>query len=174
MEDLKVLQNSEVIADDVWKQVGDWDRFARDMVGKQLVRAVNSVGENIAEAYGRYHFGEKLKFLYYARGSLFETKYWLNRCQTRRLINDAQLEKYARQLNTIGRQLNNFANSLKSQKQGNQKHSKQFREPQPEYKTMSELNEPLFSDEDLSWLESISSGDEKSPISNLQSQKYKQ
>ena len=78
-ENLRILQESEAIADALWKHVTRWDEFARDVVGKQLSRAVDSIGANIAESFGRFNFGEKLQFLYYSRGSLFETKYWLNR-----------------------------------------------------------------------------------------------
>lgn len=75
LEDLKILQNAENIADAIWKRVMKWEKFAKDVVGKQIIRAVDSIGANIAESYGRFNYGEKLQFLYYSRGSLFETKY---------------------------------------------------------------------------------------------------
>lgn len=59
-EDLRVLQAAEAVADDVWRRVTRWKPFAKDVVGKQLARAADSVGANIAEAYGRFHYGEKL------------------------------------------------------------------------------------------------------------------
>lgn len=59
LEDLPVLRVVEMIADDVWKHIMAWDAFARDAVGGQLVRAIDSVGANIAEAFGRFHYGEK-------------------------------------------------------------------------------------------------------------------
>lgn len=82
LEDLQVLKAAEMIADSIWKRVAQWDDFAKDVVGKQITRSADSIGANIAESFGRYNFGEKLQFLYYSRGSLFETKYWLNRTQT--------------------------------------------------------------------------------------------
>ena len=82
-EELRVLQAAEVIADAIWRQVVRWKPFERDTVGSQLTRAADSMGANVAESYGRFHYGEKLQFLYYARGSLFETKYWLNRTAAR-------------------------------------------------------------------------------------------
>lgn len=85
LEDLRILQRAETLADAIWREVLGWNAFARDSLGSQLVRASDSVGANIAEAFGRFHYGEKLQFLYFARGSLFETKYWLNRTSARSL-----------------------------------------------------------------------------------------
>ena len=131
-EELRVLQAAEAVADGVWQQVVRWDRFARDVVGEQLARAADSIGANIAEAFGRFHYGEKLQFLYYSCGSLFETKYWLNRARARDLMPSAQMEDYASQLSDLARQLNAFAASLKSQRRGSRTQAKTVREAAPE------------------------------------------
>ena len=52
-ERLQVYQLSEKIADNIWNIVGTWNTFARDTVGKQIVRAADSIGANIAEGSGR-------------------------------------------------------------------------------------------------------------------------
>ncbi len=39
----------------------------------QIKRSSRSVGNNIAEGYGRFHFQENIQFCRIARGSLFET-----------------------------------------------------------------------------------------------------
>src|SRR5215475_15033415 len=108
-EDLRVLKSAEEIADSVWKIVVQWDEFAKDVVGKQIARSADSVGANIAESFGRFNFGEKLQFLYYARGSLFETKYWLNRARTRDLMSSSEVEEYTSLLTDVAKQLNSFA-----------------------------------------------------------------
>ena len=149
-EELRVLQAAEAVADGVWRQVVRWDPFARDVVGKQLARAADSVGANVAEAYGRFHYGEKLQFLYYARGSLFETKYWLNRARTRDLMPLAQVQDYASQLNDLARQLNAFAATLKTQRQGSRKQPKTIRETAIEY--ITDAPTPLFTNEELEYL----------------------
>ena len=56
-ENLRILQVAETLADAIWKHVAEWDEFARDVVGKQLARAADSVGANIAESFGRFNFG---------------------------------------------------------------------------------------------------------------------
>jgi four helix bundle protein len=38
----------------------------------QIRRASTSVGANIAEGFGRFHYKEKIKFYYNARGSICE------------------------------------------------------------------------------------------------------
>lgn len=113
-EDLRVLKSAEEIADSIWKIAVQWDEFAKDVVGKQMARSADSVGANIAESFGRFNFGEKLQFLYYARGSIFETKYWLNRTRVRRLIESDVGEGYVNRLTDLAKQLNTFAGSLKN------------------------------------------------------------
>jgi four helix bundle protein len=160
-EELRVLRVAEGVADGLWERVMQWDAFARDTVGKQMARAADSIGANIAEAYGRFHYGEKLQFLYYARSSLFETKYWLNRAKTRKLLQPADAAAYAEQLTDLARQLNSFASDLKSQRHGNKPQDKATRESTVDYTIEPSL--PLFTQEDISSLAAT-------PISNIQYQ----
>jgi four helix bundle protein len=163
LEDLRILKTAEEMADAVWKQVVVWDEFAKDVVGKQMTRAIDSIGANIAESYGRFNYGEKLQFLYYSRGSLFETKYWLNRALSRGLMRADEVKDYAVRLSDVARQLNTFANSLKSQRKDNKAQSKSIHEPDAEYVVEDWLADsmPLFTDLELNWLET------QSPISSL-------
>ena len=162
-EELRVLQAAEAVADGIWRQVVQWDPFAREVVGGQMARAGDSIGANIAEAFGRFHYGEKLQFLYYARGSLFETKYWLNRARTRGLMPSAQVQDYGSQLTDLVHQLNAFAATLKAQRHGSRSQSKTMREAAAEYVTAwsDDVSVPLFTEEELEWLQTI-------PIPNTQ------
>jgi four helix bundle protein len=155
-EDLRVLKSAEEIADSVWKIVVQWDEFAKDVVGKQLTRAVDSIGANISEPFGRYHFGEKLQFLYYSRGSIFETKYWLNRTRVRELMIPQDVDGYVNQLTELARQLNSFASGLKTVRNQETKQSKTIREMVAEYqvKVPENSSDMLFEDDDINWLKS--------------------
>jgi len=150
-EELEVLRAAEDVADGIWRQVVRWKPFARDVVGGQLAKASDSIGANIAEAYGRFHYGEKLQFLYYARGSLFETKYWLNRARERNLMPPAEVQEYVSQLTDLARRLNAFAADLKAKRQGSQTQPKTVRETATEYVTDWPL--PLFTQKELEWLQ---------------------
>ena len=166
LEDLRMLQTMEMIADGIWGQVIKWETFAKNTVGEQLTRAVDSIGANIAESFGRFHYGEKLKFLYYARGSLFETKYWLNRTSARNLMPSELTQTYTHQLSGLARQINAFANSLKTQRSSNQ----QIRETHAPYITDDgeEIPLPLFNELELQWLQTLPN-DTQSLLSNYQS-----
>ena len=141
-EDLEVLKEAEKVADCVWEELQRWQAFERDTVGKQLVRSTDSIGANIAESFGRYHYGDRLRFLYYARGSLYETKYWLNRAVQRKLLSQKFVSDTATQLTELAKQLNSLAASTKSQK----KQTKSIKEENGDYRTNAEL----FTQEELS------------------------
>ncbi len=132
MEELRVLKSAEQLADEVWQAVQGWAAFPKGTLGTQLVRAVDSIGANIAEAFGRYHYGEKLRFLYFARGSLYESKYWLNRAHARSLIDGETFEAWTGTLSLIARQVNAFARSLRKQQRAP---SYGIHEPQTSYET---------------------------------------
>jgi four helix bundle protein len=165
LEDLRILQMAEGIADEIWKVSLTWGSYARDVVGQQITRSVDSIGANIAEAYGRFHYGEKLKFLYYARGSLFETKYWLNRVTARGLMPTNDVKNYASQLSQLAYQLNIFAKSVKKQRATQNNQASQLREIPYSYSariSSSEFDDfivddvvPLFSNDEISYLTTI-------------------
>ena len=156
-EDLQILRSAEEIADAIWQHVAAWKTLPRDVVGVQLARAADSIGANIAESFGRFHYGKKLQFLYYARGSLFETKYWLNRTQKRQLMPEEQVKNYSDQLTVLARQLNAFAGGLKAYRRTSATKNSSIRESSIEY-IVGEVAEPplpLFTEDDLNWLHSL-------------------
>jgi four helix bundle protein len=154
LEELRVLREAEAVADAVWREVVRWEPFPRQVVGGQLARAADSIGANIAEAFGRFHYGEKLQLLYYARGSLFETKYWLNRVLARDLIAPDQTQGYISRLTDIACQLNAFAKSLKTPRHSASSRTNERRETAVGYVTESvqNISGALFTDADLEWL----------------------
>lgn len=157
LEDLRVLNNAEQVADAIYKIASRWDDFAKDVVGKQISRAADSIGANIAESFGRYHFGEKIQFLYYSRGSLFETKYWLNRASLRDLISSADAQSYTTRLTNIARQLNLYISNLKGQRSGEISVAKTVKENPVDYlvtRLPENFPEMLFDETDIEWLES--------------------
>ncbi len=84
--DLEVYKVALLIGDKVYKMVDKWDYFNKDTLGKQFVRAADSIALNIAEGYGRFYFKENKNFNYYSRGSAFESTACLRKAFKRNLI----------------------------------------------------------------------------------------
>ncbi|MDB5145629.1 MAG: four helix bundle protein [Mucilaginibacter sp.] len=82
--------------------------FCEDTVGKQIVRSADSIGANIAEGYGRYHYKENRNFCYFSRGSIIETKGWLKKSKTRKLLSEEQFNLLYEKLQTIHIKLNAY------------------------------------------------------------------
>ena len=55
-------------------------------MGDQILRSADSVGANIAEGHGRFHFKDQIRFLYNSRGSLIEVIHWTELLFERELI----------------------------------------------------------------------------------------
>ena len=55
-EDLDVYRLAEDLGDRVWDIVLNWSDFPRNSLGYQLVKSADSVGANLAEGFGRFHF----------------------------------------------------------------------------------------------------------------------
>jgi four helix bundle protein len=111
-ENLRIYQLSEKVADAAWDCVVRWDNLARDTVGKQLVRAADSIGANIAEGSGRGSSQDYRRFLRMARGSLYETLHWLRRAYTRKLITAKQTETLRLLISELTPSLNAYLRSV--------------------------------------------------------------
>jgi four helix bundle protein len=106
LESKRVYQRAEVVADRVWELVVGWEWFAKKTVGTQLARAADSIGANVAESAGRFHPADVRNFLYYARGSLLETRFWLRRAHGRGLIPGEAFTSLIGELDQLAREIN--------------------------------------------------------------------
>ena len=111
-ENLRVYRLSEELADEVWKIVLRWNGFAKDTVGKQIVRSADSIGANIAEGTGRHNFQDNQRFVKIARGSLNETQHFLRRAFKRDLLTPADVKKLKPLVDNLAPQLNSYLKSI--------------------------------------------------------------
>ena len=118
VEDLDIYQMAEDLSDRVWEICIKWDYFAKDTIGKQLVRSTDSISANLAEGHGRYHFNDRLKYCYYARGSLEETKSWISKAMRRKLI-AAEISEINHALELLPKKLNAYIGSIKKAREAN-------------------------------------------------------
>lgn len=107
-ENLRVYQ----LADAVWEIVVQWDYFARDTLGGQIVKAADSVGANIAEGSGRGSYQDNRRFIKIARGSFYETRHWLRRAHQRKLLTEAHVVRLKPMIEELGPPLNAYLGSI--------------------------------------------------------------
>lgn len=112
LEDLQIYQLSMNMAEEIWNIVIKWDYFTKDTIGKQLVKAADSVSANLSEGFGRFFYKEERQFCYYSRGSLYETKTWLTKASNRKLISTEEFERFNKDIRNIGVKLNNYINAI--------------------------------------------------------------
>ena len=111
LNNLKIFQLSKEYGREVWQIYQGLNWQLKKIIGDQLMRSTDSVGANITEGYGRYHFLDKIKFYYFARASLFESKYWIDLLFERQIITR---EKYLQLMDlyqNIVKGLNGLINS---------------------------------------------------------------
>jgi four helix bundle protein len=113
-ENLQVYKLGEKLADEVWTLVTGWGQFAKTTVGRQMVRAADSVGANIAEGSGRGSFQDNRRFVRMARGSLNETKHWLRRAYRRGLLSSEDVKRLRPIIDELAPKLNAYLQSIGS------------------------------------------------------------
>ncbi len=125
-ENLRVYQMAEDLADTIWELVCRWDRLAKDTIGRQLIRATDSIGANIAEGSGRGTYPDNRRFVRVARGSLYETRHWLRRAFRRGLLSCEQTAVLKPLIDELSPKLNAYLNSIgkKQEPRANEKESK--------------------------------------------------
>lgn len=112
LEELQVYKLSMELSEIIWKLIEVWDNFPRSTIGKQVVNAADSIAANISEGFGRFHYKENKQFLYYARGSLFETKTWITKARNRNLIKEYDYNSLIEKIDSLGVKLNNYLKSI--------------------------------------------------------------
>ena len=112
LEDLQVYQLAMDIGERVQEIVVGWHFFAKDTVGRQLVKATDSMAANLSEGFGRFYYKENKQFCYYSRGSQHEAVTWLNKAQRRGLIELEDSRSILIDMDTFAFKLNNYINSI--------------------------------------------------------------
>ena len=112
LNELEVYMISMNLSEKIWNIVKRWSFFEKDTVGKQLIRSSDSVSANISEGYGRFHFKDAKMFLYYSRGSLYETKTWLKKAVDRKLIEPDEYNELVERYTKLAVKLNNYIRAI--------------------------------------------------------------
>jgi len=120
LSDLEVYKIAREISNVAWKIYGSLNWQEKKVFGDQHLESADSIGANIAEGYGRFHYLDKIKFYYNARGSLFECQHWTELMEEREIGDSELLVALKKLLTKEEVKLNNFISSTyKSRNKGN-------------------------------------------------------
>ena len=122
-EKLRVYKLAENLADGIWGVVIKWNYLAKDTVGKQMIRAADSIGANIAEGTGRGTLQDNRRFIRMARSSLYETQHWLRRAYKRSLLSKQQVVSLTPIIGELLPKLNAYFRSVNTAAIANSKQS---------------------------------------------------
>ena len=115
LKNLEVFKLATEISDDSWKIYDKMNWQDKKIIGDQFIRSIDSISANIAEGFGRFHFLDKNKFNYNARGSLFESLHWLELLLKRNKIDKKTFGSIDQKLKILSIKLNNYITVTKRQ-----------------------------------------------------------
>lgn len=112
LKDLEVYQLARELSKIGWEVYESLDWQTKKIGGDQFIGATDSVGANIAEGYGRFHYLDKIKFFYNSRASLSECNdHWLELLYERGKVNEKQCKRFKQTAEKLSIKLQNFINS---------------------------------------------------------------
>lgn len=115
-KDLKVYQLARQLSKIAWNIYESLSWQDKKIMGDQFIESTDSVGANIIEGYGRYHYLDKIRFYYIARASLNESAiHWLELLLERNKINHEQYKEMIDVAKDLQVKLNNFIGSTFNQ-----------------------------------------------------------
>lgn len=115
-EELPVWQSALDLAEGIFELVEDDSFRGKGDLADQFRRAALSISNNVAEGFERGTTSDLLRFIYYARGSAGEVRSMLRFCRGARWFENRRAEtvKLLQQVESIGRQLGGWADSLQN------------------------------------------------------------
>ena len=113
--DLEVWKKSRVLRNDISKLTKFFPPEEKYRLVDQVIRSSRSVGNNIAEGHGRFHYNDSSKFLINARGSATETLDHLIVALDEGYITDEIFNNFKSDIDECLRMLNGYINYLKAQ-----------------------------------------------------------
>jgi four helix bundle protein len=112
---LRFGKKSRVLRNNIAKLVKSFPTEEKYRLTDQIIRASRSIGNNIAEGHGRFHYIDASRFLVNARGSAAETIDHLIIAFDNDFINDQTLEILKQDCEEFMRMINGYIAYLRKQ-----------------------------------------------------------
>jgi four helix bundle protein len=107
-EELEVWKLARQLKNDVKDLTRTFPADEKYKLTDQIVRSSRSVGANIAEGFGRFHYKENSRFCWNARGSLMETMNHLIDANDEKYISDETLKLFKEKIFHCNKVLNGY------------------------------------------------------------------
>lgn len=120
IEDTRVYGMVCGLSDDVYDLVTRWPILAQDTVGKQLIRALDSVGANLVEGDARRSDADSSRYFRYARSSAREARYWLARARARKLVSTEVGDAFCARVTDCGKMISGLLDYRRNTDMGKQ------------------------------------------------------
>ena len=114
-QDLEIWQLAVKLIQKVYQLLSAFPKEEKYGIVAQSKDSVVSIASNIAEAYGRYHYKDRIKFLYNSRGSLTETESHLIISKKLSFIdnnNQRLYDEILKDIKNLGIKINNYISSV--------------------------------------------------------------
>jgi four helix bundle protein len=112
-EDLEVFKQAHLLVLEVYRVTENFPRTEVFRIVNQMIRSAYSVPANIAEGNSRNTTKDYVNFLYIARGSLSELRYFLLLSKDLKYIDVSRYQELKEKCDNVGRLLNGLIKSLK-------------------------------------------------------------
>ena len=113
LEKLDIYKLARKLSANAWNIFKKMDWETKNIMGYQWIKSIDSVGANIAEGHGRFHYLDKNKFNLNARASLLEATHWTELLKERNKISDDDNSKLFSIINELHPKLNKYISKTK-------------------------------------------------------------
>ena len=114
LNDIEAYKIAFNLSNYVWDVVIKWNIFAKNTLGQQFVRAVDSVSENIAEGFGRYSKKDKIRFYRIGYASMFESLDENEKAKKRKLLTKDEYDHIFTELQKLPKAIHHLINYTES------------------------------------------------------------
>ena len=114
LKELDICILSRQISAKAWPIYKNMDWQTKKIIGDQWITAIDSIGANIAEGYGRFHYLDRNKFNLNARGSLFESIHWSELLEGRELLSKAEANEIFELFGHLQPKLNGYISKTRT------------------------------------------------------------
>lgn len=115
-EDLKVWQQARDIRNEIFELVKEFPPEEKFRLCDQMIRSSRSMGDQIAEGYGRFHYQENIQYCRQGRGSAYELKNHLITAVDCKYMSTENFNSCVKHIERYLKLINGYINYLKKAK----------------------------------------------------------